>query len=176
MDLLAPPMSGLTRTASSHSGKQLFSLQKVFVILTSHQCHLLLVSILIYIWSPVCDGRGGKEVVHRNREESLVDSNEPLEYSQVFKVSNENLTWICPACKSIVTTWSAPAAESKSATSLTVSMVVKVVVMVVANGNDDDTDSNHTWPWLESSACQPCLHGQRDSWGWPLWSRLRRFW
>ena len=67
-----------------------------------------------------------------------------MNHSSILKVSNENLTWICPACKSIVTTWSAPAAESKSATSLT--MVVKVVVMVLANGNDDDTDSNHTSP------------------------------
>ena len=54
-----------------------------------------------------------------------------MNHSSILKVSNENLTWICPACKSIVTTWSAPAADSKSATSLTVSMVVKVVVKVV---------------------------------------------
>ena len=31
INLFAPPMSGLTRTTSSHSGKQLFSLQKVSV-------------------------------------------------------------------------------------------------------------------------------------------------
>ena len=50
--------------------------------------HWWWVTSIIYICSPVCDGRGGKEVVHRNREESLADSNEPLEsilkYSQVF--------------------------------------------------------------------------------------------
>ena len=115
-----------------------------------------------------------------------------------------SITWIWPACKSIVTTWSAPAADRRSATSLIkVSMVVMIGSWSVGSGAKLVTPYlavlqlvlqwlwwlwslvtwrwwkvlnwwRLTWPWWASSACPPCQHAQTGSWGWPLWSRLER--
>ena len=67
-------------------------------------------------------------------------------YHHVFKIWKKfalfqqglkvwSITWIWPACKSIVTTWSAPAAERRSATSLIKgSMVLMIGIWSVGTG------------------------------------------
>ena len=56
-NLLAPPMSGLTRTASSHSGRQLFSLQKLLILISIFIVLIFIHIIIPTLISPVCDSR-----------------------------------------------------------------------------------------------------------------------